>query len=215
MRSDSRARQEALRSVAGRLSEASANLTLFAPGIDPLRVGARPDAARVVFKTEDALDPLVRRDHLALAEAHLEGRIDIEGDLLEALTVAADILPAPGPLGRLLLWLRLVTRSRARYERESVAFHYDRPPEFFLPWLDRWRCYSHGIYDSADDEIGDAMARKMQRAIDTLGLEPGMDVFDMGGGWGCFAEYAGLKGIRVHSITISQEQHRFLQKLIR
>jgi cyclopropane-fatty-acyl-phospholipid synthase len=37
----------------------------------------------------------------------------------------------------------------------------------------------------------------------------------MGGGWGCFVEYAGLQGIRVHSITISQEQHRFLQKLIR
>ena len=215
MRSDSHARQAALRSVAARLAEASANLTLVAPGVDPLRIGARPDTARVVFKTEDALDPLVQRDHLALAEAHLEGRIDIEGDLLEALTVVADILPAPSPLDRLRLWLRLVTRSRTRYERESVAFHYDRPPEFFLPWLDRWRCYSHGIYDSPDDEIGEAMARKMQRAIDALGLQPGMDVFDMGGGWGCFVEYAGLQGIRVHSITISQEQHRFVQKLIR
>jgi len=215
MRSSPRARKAALGAVAARLAEASANLTLVAPGIDPLRIGARPDAARVVFKTEEALDPLVRRDHLALAEAHLEGSIDIEGDLLEALTVVGDILPVPGPLDRLRLWLRLVTRSRVRYERESVAFHYDRPPAFFLPWLDRWRCYSHGIYGSPDDEIGDAMARKMQRAIDALGLQPGMDVFDMGGGWGCFTEYAGLQGIRVHSITISQEQHRFVEKLIR
>jgi cyclopropane-fatty-acyl-phospholipid synthase len=215
MRSNPRAREAALRSVAARLAEASANLTLVAPGLDPLRIGARPDAARVVFKTEDALDPLVERDHLALAEAHLEGRIDIEGDLLEALTVVGEILPVPSRLDRLRLWLRLVTRRRARYERESVAFHYDRPPAFFLPWLDRWRCYSHGIYGSPEDEIAGAMARKMQRAIDALRLEPGMDVFDMGGGWGCFVEYAGLQGIRVHSITISEEQHRFVQRLIR
>jgi cyclopropane-fatty-acyl-phospholipid synthase len=42
-----------------------------------------------------------------------------------------------------------------------------------------------------------------------------MDVLDMGGGWGCFVEWAGRRGIRVHSITISEAQHRFVEALIR
>jgi cyclopropane-fatty-acyl-phospholipid synthase len=54
----------------------------------------------------------------------------------------------------------------------------------------------------------------MQYAINALGLKPGMDVFDMGGGWGCFVEFAGLQGISVHTITISGEQFRFMQRLI-
>jgi cyclopropane-fatty-acyl-phospholipid synthase len=41
-----------------------------------------------------------------------------------------------------------------------------------------------------------------------------MDVLDMGAGWGCFVEYAGRLGIRVHGITISEIQHRFVRGLI-
>ena len=54
----------------------------------------------------------------------------------------------------------------------------------------------------------------MQHAIDRLGLCAGMRVLDMGGGWGCFVEYAGRQGIRVEAITISREQHRFVTDLI-
>jgi len=37
----------------------------------------------------------------------------------------------------------------------------------------------------------------------------------MGGGWGCFVEYAGRLGIEVHAITISRAQHAFVTGLIR
>lgn len=204
----------ALRSLAQRLEAAGANLTLQGPGAGRLRIGADPGRCVVVFRGEAALAALVAGDHLALAEAHLHGEIDIEGDLLEAMKVTESLALAQGWLGRLRLGARLWLRNRAAYERESVAFHYDRPPEFFLPWLGRWRCYSHGLFAGEDDSLDAAMARKMQTAIDRLGLRPGMDVLDMGGGWGCFVEYAGLRGIRVHAITISEAQHRFVRALI-
>ena len=54
----------------------------------------------------------------------------------------------------------------------------------------------------------------MQFAIDHLGLKPGMDVLDMGAGWGCFVEYAGERGIQVHGITVSEAQYRFVADLI-
>jgi cyclopropane-fatty-acyl-phospholipid synthase len=168
----------------------------------------------VRFHGAAALAPLAAGDHLGLAEAHLRGEIDVEGDLLEVMRATEVLVLEETWLGRLRLAARLWLRSRKEYDRESIAFHYDRPPEFFLPWLGRWRCYSHGLFAAEDEGLDEAMARKMQVAIDRLGLRPGMHVFDMGGGWGCFVEYAGRQGIHVHAITISEVQHRFVRALI-
>jgi cyclopropane-fatty-acyl-phospholipid synthase len=208
-------RRQALGDLLDELEAAGACLTVEAPGAPLRRLGAEPARARVVFRSEEALEPLVRGDHLALAEAHLEGAIDLEGDLTEILKVTSSIPLAAGWRDRLRLAWRLLVRDRIAYDRESIAAHYDRPPEFFLPWLGRWRCYSHGLYASPDDPLDDAIARKLQRAIDALGLVPGMHVLDMGAGWGCFVEYAGRLGIHVHAITNSAVQHRFVTELIR
>ncbi|MEW6269321.1 MAG: class I SAM-dependent methyltransferase [Thermodesulfobacteriota bacterium] len=204
----------ALARLAERLTAAGAALSVRIADAEPLSIGPPPPRAFVTFHGEAPLAALERGDHLALAEAYLAGEIDVEGSLLEVMKVTEHLSLDATLLDRLRLGLRLVLRDRLAYDRESIAFHYDRPAEFFLPWLDRWRCYSHGLYARPDEPIADAMARKMQAAIDALGLAPGMEVLDMGGGWGCFVEYAGRQGIRVRSITISQAQHRFVSGLI-
>jgi len=204
-----------LRSLAAGLEALGANVTLAAPGTAPLRIGTRPGTASVVFRTERALAEAGARDHLRLAEAYLAGEIDIEGDFLEVMKITELVAPELGLGERIRFALRWLLRNRRRLQRESIAFHYDRPPAFFLPWLDRWRSYSHGFYASPDDSVTDAQARKLQFAIDALALRPGDRVFDMGCGWGSFVEYAGLQGIRVHGITISREQHRFVEALVR
>jgi cyclopropane-fatty-acyl-phospholipid synthase len=207
--------RSALRAIVAGVEAAGANLTVLAPDLQPIRIGRRPETTRVRFRDRGALDALLRRDHLALAEAYLAGRIEIEGDLLEAVKVTEAIAPDPTPRERLAFALRLLLRNRERYRRESIAFHYDRPPAFFLAWLDRWRSYSHGRYASPDESVGEAQERKLRLAVEALALEPGMRVFEMGCGWGPFVEYAGLRGIRVHAITNSREQFRFVRDLIR
>jgi len=212
---DPSARGTALAALAERLAAGGVNLSVEAPGSETLAIGANPAAARVVFRDTRGLEALLAGDHLGVAEAYLHGAIEIEGDWLEVMKVT-EHLSVDATLGeRVRLALRLFLRDRVAYDRESIAFHYDRPPEFFLPWLGRWRCYSHGLYASDGDTLDVAIARKLQRAIDALGLTPGMRVLDMGGGWGCFVEYAGRRGIRVHAITISAVQHRFVSELIR
>jgi cyclopropane-fatty-acyl-phospholipid synthase len=204
-----------LHEVAAALGAAGANLTIEAPGRPALRVGARPEAARVFFHAEGPLRALRRRDLLAVAEAYLRGEIDVEGDFLEVVKLTEVISPGPTFWERLRFGARLLLRDRRRLQRESIAFHYDRPAEFFLPWFERWRSYSHGLYASSDDLPEEAQERKLAQAVEDLGLEPGMRVFDMGCGWGSFLEYAGLRGIRVHGITLSREQHAFVDRLIR
>jgi cyclopropane-fatty-acyl-phospholipid synthase len=208
-------RRVALESMAALLARVGANVTLQAPGIEPLRVGRRPECARVLVRAEAVLDTLGGGDSLALAEAYLGGQIDLEGDMLEIMKITDIIDLDLSIIEKLRMWLRLKLRNRVEYDRESIAFHYDRSPEFFLPWLDRWRSYSHGFYRSPDDSVTDAQARKLQFAIDALDLKPGMRVLDMGSGWGCFVEYAGRQGIAVHGITISEAQYHFVDELIR
>jgi cyclopropane-fatty-acyl-phospholipid synthase len=212
---DPSARAAALAALAERLAACGVNLSVEVPGIEMLRIGAQPTAARVVFRHAGALDPLLAGDHLGVAESYLHGAIEIEGDWLEVMKVTEHLSVDATLAERARLWLRLLLRDRIAYDQESIAYHYDRPPEFFLPWLGRWRCYSHGLYTSEHDTLDAAIARKLQWAIDALGLEPGMRVLDMGGGWGCFVEYAGLRGIHVHALTISAVQHRFVSELIR
>lgn len=197
------------------LDTAGARVRVTVPGVGERCVGKAPALATVRFRDAATLAALRHGDHLSLAEAHLEGRIDLDGDLLEIMKVTESLSLRAGFRERLRLAWRLLVRDRRRYDRESIAFHYDRPFEFFEPWLGRWRCYSHGLYESLDETLDDAMERKLAHAVDRLRLEPGMRVLDMGGGWGCFVEYAGLRGIHVHAITISAAQHRFVAALIR
>lgn len=215
MKRESRRRYQALEKIAAALEGCRANLTILTPALAPIRIGAHPELAYVRFHTERALEPLRRRDHLALAEAYLEGEIDIEGEFVEAMRITELIAPDPGWLERLRFAVRLLLRDRTALQRESIAFHYDIAPDFYLPWLDRWRSYSHGFYESEADSLDQAQTRKLRFAFDALGLEPGMEVFDMGGGWGSFLEFAGRLGIRVHAITISEQQYRFVSERIR
>jgi cyclopropane-fatty-acyl-phospholipid synthase len=197
------------------MASAGMRIGIDAPGSSSLVIGTPPPRAVVHFHIARALDPLVDHDHLRLAEAFICGEIDVDGDLREVMAVTEEISLDASWWDRFLLAARLAMRNQSRYDRESISLHYDRPAEFFLPWLGRWRCYSHGIYRSERDPLDEAIERKMQCAIEALGLEPGMRVFDMGGGWGCFAEYAGQRGIRVHAVTISQVQYEFVSRLIR
>ncbi|MCP3985554.1 MAG: methyltransferase domain-containing protein [bacterium] len=180
-------------------------------------VGTPPgeEQARIVFHSMAAVHALGRRDHLAIGEAFMGGEIDIHGDLTEVLRLIDEVELAPSFWVRAGLAMRLLFGQRLRQDRASIAFHYDRPAEFFLPWLDRLRCYSHGLYADEHESLERAVERKMQTAIDALALRPGDRVLDMGGGWGCFVEYAGRQGIEVHAITISDAQFDYVSELIR
>jgi cyclopropane-fatty-acyl-phospholipid synthase len=195
------------------LAAAGAQVAIVLPDGTTRTTGAAP-RARVVFRDPAALAALAHGRHLALAEAFLAGGVDVEGDPLEVMKVTDLVDLEPSRLARLAFALRLRLPNRRAANAAAVAFHYDRPPEFFLPWFERWRSYSHGFYVGPDDDPSAAQARKMQYAIDRLGLRAGMRVLDMGGGWGPFVEYAGRQGIRVEAITISRAQHTFVRDLI-
>ncbi len=204
-----------LGALAARMEAGGATLTVEAPNGDVIRIGPDPGRARVVVRTSQALAALEGGEQLAVAEAFLHGEIDVEGDFREVLRVTDHLdMGGASRLREALTWLRYVL-DRRRFDRESVSAHYDRPADFFTAWLDPSRSYTHGFYASEHDDVATAQRRKLQFAVDALGLRAGMDVLDVGCGWGCFVEHAGRLGIRVHGITLSREQHAYVTELIR
>ena len=125
-----------VRALAAELEATGARLTLELAGGGAdgvISIGSPPAAALVRVKTREALRALARRDHLRIGEAYLDGSIDVEGDLLEVMKATDGITLAQGPFTRLGFALRLLMSPRLEYDRTSIAAHYDRPAEFFLP----------------------------------------------------------------------------------
>src|SRR5262245_46500258 len=198
-----------------RLENGGSEITLLTAGALPSRIGHGPSRAHVTLHDATLGSALARLDLLALAEAYVAGRIDIDGDLLEVIRIGDHIRGTPAWLARLRLLARVRLPGAGRRRQRATTFHYDRPPDFFLPWLDRrWRSYSHGFYEHATDTLEAAQERKLGFVVDALELRAGSDVLDIGTGWGCFLEYAGRRGIRVHGLTTSGEQLGFVRTLI-
>ena len=176
--------------------------------------GAEP-AFRVAATSERGLAALAALDELAIAEAYMDGDLDIEGDMLAALKAR----PVLGDRHALAyLWSTYVQPflfGQTGRDKKWIASHYDVDPRFFLLWLDgRLRGYSHGFFERDDESLEDGMERKFRYAFDACGIRPGQRVLDIGGGWGSFLQFAGEQGVHVTSITISEASERTMHELI-
>jgi cyclopropane-fatty-acyl-phospholipid synthase len=80
--------------------------------------------------------------------------------------------------------------------------------------LGRYRCYSHGIFERDDEPLDVAIERKLDFALAAVGAQRGHRILDVGAGWGAMTEYAGRRGIRVTSLTISGPSERFVRRLV-
>ena len=163
---------------------------------------------------ERAMNALATLDGLVIAEAYLDGSVEIEGEI-EPVVANRNFFSDNHPLVTAwhMFWPKI--HGQARTDAEHISHHYDIDADFFLSFLDkRHRCYSHGIFHCDDESLEDGITRKLQFSLDAVEAKPGDRILDVGGGWGAFTEYAGQKDIQVTSLTISRESEKFLNDLI-
>ena len=177
--------------------------------------GGEP-AFTVRIVTEKGLAAMSAFDELRVAEAYMDGDLDIEGDLLTALKTRP-VLGDPHPLKYLFsTYVESLLFGQVGRDKKWIKSHYDVDPNFFLLWLDSTlRAYSHGFFEGDDESLEAGMVRKFRYAFDACGIKPGQRVLDIGGGWGSFLQFAGEQGVRVTSITISDESEKTMRELIR
>jgi cyclopropane-fatty-acyl-phospholipid synthase len=186
------------------------------PGQSAWRIGSGTVKFRVTANSARAASAIKSLDEIRIAEAYLAGDLDIEGDLLAAFDLRNSLSDS-----HMLAYLWSTYGQRLFYgqtasDKKWISQHYDTDGDFHLTFLDRqFRCYSHGYFEREDESLETAIERKLMTAFESAGIRAGMRVLDVGGGWGSFNEFAGKRGARVTSLTISKDSEAYCKELIR
>jgi cyclopropane-fatty-acyl-phospholipid synthase len=179
------------------------------------QIGDGAPCFTVAVSDEAGLRALSSLDELSLAEAYMNGHLDIEGSMLDSLKYRR-MLSDRRPLRYLFdTYLQALLFGQVSSDKRWIKAHYDEDPEFFTLWLDsKIRGYSHGFFENDGESLETGMERKFRYAMQAAGIQPGMRVLDIGGGWGSFNEFAGSQGVNVTSLTISKVSEDYINRII-
>lgn len=189
------------------------------PGVEP--------AFTLLFRDSQAVEALLHNpNEVSLGEAFIRGDIEIEGDLFSALSMAEYVFAKPLSLTSSTMnrvrrvfdgALNAIMQDRCSRRRDlaAIAYHYDRPPQFFRPWLGRTMVYSCAYFRDHSDNLDVAQINKLDLICRKVDLHPQDRLLDIGCGWGSLAMHAASHyGARVRGITLSREQARFAARQI-
>ena len=191
-------------------------LTIYDPSGEAWHFGPGGEPAVSVRLTDRPLPAqLLANPSLALGEAYTDGTLRIESgslrDLLSICTSDMDAIEA-SPGVRLIRWLDAFMARRLHHNpisrsHANVAHHYDISTELYDLFLDADRQYSCAYFPTGNETLDEAQALKKKHIAAKLLLRPGMEVLDIGSGWGGLAmEFAQLHGARVTGLSLSTEQ---------
>ena len=178
---------------------------------DEISWGDRRDFT-IAFRDPEAFRRCVATaDPAQFAEAYIDGRLAIEGDLWAAVGLASHLRHVEVPLvDRLRLVPRLAVPASShtkRRDRRDVQAHYDLSNEFFRLFLDERMVYSCAYFAHPEQRLEEAQERKLDLVCRKLSLRPGESLLDIGCGWGGLVIWAAQHyGVRAHGITLSEQQ---------
>lgn len=179
--------------------------------------GAQPGpVAELHVHDPDLFARLLREGDLGFSEAFMDGSWS-SPDLQAFLDLISDGNDAlyddyPGSrMIRLFERLRQWLRSNSKFQaRRNISYHYDLGNDFYRLWLDETMTYSSALFETGQESLERGQQQKYAAMVDAIGARPGDHVLEIGCGWGGFAEYAaGVRGLKVTGLTISQEQHDY------
>jgi len=159
---------------------------------------------------------LLRNPQLAFGDLFSEGRIDIEGDLVQLLEAVYRGSAGTEKGSRLRTISRLLHRPRTNTlggSRDNIHHHYDIGNAFYALWLGRTMAYTCAYYPTASASLDEAQTAKMDHVCRKLRLRPGEEVVEAGFGWGALALHmARAYGVKVRAFNISHEQVRYARE---
>lgn len=182
----------------------------------------RPCDAMLSLKNYCVITKSIRRGPLGFADAYINGDVECS-DLVGLFRFFVRNAPALRNSGRSLFGHSIVDRLRhllrrntRRGSRRNIAEHYDLGNAFFQKWLDDELVYSSALFGESATTLEQAQEAKLRTILQSLNIEPGMRLLEIGSGWGALAVRASRDhGARVTGITLSHEQREFAQERVR
>ncbi|OZI46478.1 SAM-dependent methyltransferase [Bordetella genomosp. 4] len=185
-------------------------------------VGPADPKVRFVARDKSALAHLAEGAVGVLGQDYVEGRIDIQGNMRDVMAAAAALLPGSpvdaargGWLTELVRKVISVWRHSVERDAKQIEFHYDLSDEFYALWLDPRRVYSCAYYRTPQMNLAQAQEAKLDHICRKLRLKAGERFLDVGAGWGGLLLWAAENyGVDATGITLSRNQHAYVNKLI-
>ncbi len=160
---------------------------------------------------------VLRNPTMAIGECYMDGGLEPVGctiyEVLDLLMSNIASEHSSQPILNAQIWLGRITRRLAQWNpawraRRHVAHHYDLDGRLYRLFLDTDQQYSCAYFPNGDETLEQAqIAKKRHIAAKLLLDRPGLEVLDIGSGWGGLAlTLAREHGARVTGITLSTEQ---------
>lgn len=142
-----------------------------------------------------------------LAKAYIDGLLDLDGRLADAILVAYALAQrALTPAGKLGRVIRAFQHTRTA-DQASICYHYDVSNAFYAAWLDPGMVYSCAYFEHGDEDLATAQNKKIDHILRKVRLRPGQTLLDIGCGWGALVIRAARDyGARCVGITLSEQQ---------
>ncbi|MDE2451066.1 MAG: class I SAM-dependent methyltransferase [Gammaproteobacteria bacterium] len=169
-----------------------------------------PIVARVQVSNRATLLRILADVQVSFPDAYSEGRLDIEGDLVELLETvyhSGRNGPRQTSLRRLMERLRRPHVNTLTGSRENIHHHYDIGNDFYSLWLGKTMAYTCAYYPTPTTTLDEAQTAKMDHVCRKLRLRAGESVVEAGCGWGALGLHmAQHYGVKVRAFNISKEQ---------
>ena len=173
--------------------------------------------ARIIIHNRQTLLRLLANPNLHFGDAYAEGKIEIDGNLVEfleavyrAIYQASQDNSITGRVSRIINRPRVNSLSGSR---ENIHHHYDIGNPFYRLWLDENMQYTCAYFASADMTLEEAQVAKMEHVSRKLQLKPGETVVEAGCGWGGLSLHmAKHYGVKVKAFNISHQQVLFARE---
>ena len=172
--------------------------------------------ARVRVASRSTLLGILADPQVRFPDAYSEGRLEIEGDLvqlLETVYQAGRGGPQHKSLRRLVERLRRPHVNTLTGSRENIHRHYDIGNDFYSLWLGQTMAYTCAYYPTPTATLDEAQTAKMDHVCRKLRLRAGESVVEAGCGWGSLGLHmARHYGVKVRAFNISREQVAFARE---
>ena len=174
-------------------------------------VSGAPALPRVHIRDRATLCGLLRDPFVRFGDSYGSGHIEVEGDLVQTLSVISRDEQTreanPSILDRLARWMHRPRRNSLADSRDNIHHHYDIGNAFYALWLGETMAYTCAYYPNADATLDQAQIAKMDHVCRKVRLKNGDSVVEAGCGWGTLALHmASRYGARVRAFNISREQ---------
>lgn len=176
--------------------------------------GAKPFIA---LRLIDPLFPwrLMLNPSLAVGEAYMNGGFVIEEGTLRDFPEIAILSQSKYAAAHRRPWARRLARllhakdmwNDPRQAAKNVRHHYDIDHALYESFLDKDMQYSCAYWSEETMSLEEAQLAKKRHIARKLRLSPGMEVLDIGSGWGGLALHLAREhGVKVTGVTLSKDQ---------